>query len=191
MAYSARSLPRMADADLGVEEVAALRALLDRQAIVECIHRYARGVDRGDEELLRSAYHPDTVEDHGGHVVDGLDGLVGLLTAAHRPFSGYQRYVSNTTIELDGDLAHAESYYLCVLRQDERGRLLANGGRYVDRVERRDGEWRIARRVVVVEWEGTIEGGAPRMGGGVPPRRDRDDVSYSRPLEVTPRTGAQ
>ena len=174
----------MATDGLDDAEVAALRRLLDRQAIVDCIHRYARGVDRGDEDLVRSAYHPDAVEDHGA-LIGGLDELIGFLAAAHRPFPGYQRYVTNTSVDLDGDLAHAESYYLCVLRRDGEGGLLANGGRYVDRLERRDGEWRIARRVVVMEWEGTVQGGAPRHPVTVAPRRDHEDVSYDRPLEVT------
>ncbi|MHB1138205.1 MAG: nuclear transport factor 2 family protein [Microthrixaceae bacterium] len=162
---------------------AGLRTLLDRQEILDCLHRYARGVDRGDEALVRSAYHHDAMEDHGAYV-GGVDGLVDFLAAAHRRFDAYQRFVTNTTIELDGDVAHVESYYLCVLRRDETGRLLANGGRYVDRFERRDGEWRIARRVVVMEWEGTMDGGAPRFPSAVVARRDRQDVSYQRPLEV-------
>ncbi len=174
----------MARDGLSDQEIGALRELLDRQAIVECVHRYARGVDRADEELVRSAYHPDAIEDHGAYV-GGVDGLVGFLRAAHDPFPAYQRYVSNTTVDLDGDTAHAESYYSCVLRRDDKGRLLVNGGRYLDRLERRDGEWRIARRVVVMEWEGTFEGGPPRFGGDVVGRHDRDDVSYARPLEVT------
>ena len=174
----------MARDQLSEHEVGALRELLDRQAIVDCIHRCARGVDRADEELVRSAYHPDAVEDHGMFVGD-VDGLVGFLGAAHAPFPAYQRSVSNTSVELGGDVAHAESYYSCVLRRDDRGRLLVNGGRYLDRFERRDGEWRIARRGVVMEWEGTFEGGPPRFGGEVAGRHDKDDVSYQRPLEVT------
>ncbi len=174
----------MATDDLSAREVAALRELLDRQAILDCVHRYARGVDRGDEELVRSAYHPDAVEDHGAFIGD-VDGLVTFLAEAHRPFPAYQRFVTNVSVELDGDLAHAESYYLCILRRDDKGRLLANGGRYVDRVERRDGEWRVARRVVVMEWEGTMEGGPPRFPVTVEPCHDRSDVSYERPLEVT------
>jgi SnoaL-like domain len=170
-------------AGLSSAEVAALRELLDRQAIVDCIHRYARGVDRGDEELVRSAYREDALEDHGAYI-GGVDGLVGFLGAAHRPFDAYQRYVSNTSVDLDGDTAHAESYYFCILRRDDRDRLLANGGRYVDRLERSDGGWRIARRVVVMEWEGAVEGGAPRFPVTVGARRDHDDVSYRRPLDV-------
>ncbi len=144
-----------------------LRTLADRQAIVDCLHRYARRVDRGDEDLLRSAYHTDE-----------------FLGKAHRAFDAYQRYVTNTHIDLDGDDAHVESYYICVLRDDDAGRTLVNGGRYVDRFERRAGEWRIARRVVVMEWEYSVEGGAPRYPVTLPARRDRDDVSYRRPLDV-------
>lgn len=167
------------------EETASLRLLLDRQAVVDCVTRYARGVDRADEALLRSAYHPDAREDHGAYV-GGLDGLVRFLAAAHDPFEGYQRYVTNHSVEVDGDEAHAESYYLCVLRRSEGDRLLVNGGRYVDRLARRDGGWVILRRVVVGEWEATLEGGAPRYPTNAQPRHDHDDVSYARPLDVAP-----
>src|SRR5262245_41375332 len=112
--------------DVGVD-VGALRRLLDRQAIIDCIHRYARGVDRGDTDLLRSAYHPDAVEDHGAYIGE-LGGLLPFLDWVHRPFPGYQRYVSNFCVDLDGDEAHAESYWLCVLRRDEAGKLMLSGG---------------------------------------------------------------
>jgi hypothetical protein len=176
--------PRTSDTALSDPELGALRRLLDRQAIVDCVLRYARCVDRDDEELVRSAYHPDVVEDHGGYV-GGLEQLIPFLAAAHRPFPGYQRYVTNFTVEIDGDEAHTESYWLCVLRRDDAGQLLVNGGRYVDRLERRNGEWRIANRVVVIEWSGTVEGGGPDLRAPVQPRRDRDDVSYQRPLTVS------
>jgi SnoaL-like domain len=44
---------------------AAIRELLDRQAILDCIHRYTRGMDRHDKEMALSAYHPDAIDDHG------------------------------------------------------------------------------------------------------------------------------
>ena len=58
---------------LAPSEITALRRLLDRQAITECVHRYARGLDRRDTDLLRSAYHPDAVEDHGQYVGGSTD----------------------------------------------------------------------------------------------------------------------
>lgn len=182
-------------APLNRHETAALRRLLDHQAVVDCVTRYARGVDRADADLLRATYHPDAREDHGTYV-GGREGLLDFLAAAHAPFSGYQRYVTNHTVEVDGDDAHAESYYLCVLRAGGEsdgsagedggagGRLLLNGGRYVDRLRRSEDGWVILRRVVVGEWEATLDGGAPRYPTNARARRDRDDISYRRPLEV-------
>ena len=51
----------MASNDFSEDERVALRELLDRQAITDCIHRYCRGVDRMDREATCSAYHPDGV----------------------------------------------------------------------------------------------------------------------------------
>ena len=72
-----------------------------------------------------------------------------------------------------------------MLRRDEAGKLMLTGGRYVDRLERRSGEWRIANRVVVAEWQGAMDGGGPDRQLTVEPRHDRQDVSYERPLRVT------
>ena len=141
----------MTSADLSGAEIAALRQMIDRQAIVDCISRYSRGVDRADEELLRSSYHPDAVEDHGAYI-GNVDGLIEYLASVHAPFAGYQRFITNHTIEIECDVAHAESYFLCILRRDGADKLFASGGRYTDRLERRNGEWLIANRVVVLEW---------------------------------------
>jgi hypothetical protein len=169
---------------LDEQEISRLRRLLDRQDIVDCIMRYARGLDRRDEDLLRSAYHPDAVEDHGPYV-GGVDGLVRYVLKVHEKFAGYQRHVTTTNIDIGDDEAHAESYFLSVLRRDGGDKLMLSAGRYVDRLERRDHEWRIATRTVVLEWHGALEGGAIPGTDQVAARLDRDDVSYQRPLRVT------
>ncbi|MET0663374.1 MAG: nuclear transport factor 2 family protein [Ilumatobacteraceae bacterium] len=171
-------------AHLDDEEITALRRLLDRAAITQCVHRYARGLDRRDAELVASAYHASAVEDHGQYVGE-LDGLVAYLMDVHAPFSGYQRHVTTQNVDIDGDAAHAESYFLSVIRIDGAEKLRLTGGRYVDRLERRDREWRIAERVVVLEWYGSVPGGGIDPAMQVAPRLDRDDVSYVRPLHVT------
>ncbi len=165
-------------------EIASLRRLLDRQAIVDCVHRYARGLDRRDEAMLRSAYHPDAIEDHGAYV-GGVDGLVQYLLKVHEPFAGYQRHVTTSNVDIDGDEAHAESYFLSVIRIEGSERLMLTAGRYVDRLERREREWRIANRVVSLEWHGSMEGGAIDPRHQVGPRLDATDVSYQRPLTIT------
>lgn len=165
-------------------EIAALRRLLDRQDIEDCINRYARGLDRRDEDLLRSAYHPDAVEDHGAYV-GGVDGLVNYLLKVHERFTGYQRHVTTMNIEIDGDEAHAESYFVSIVCRENADKLMVTAGRYVDRLEKRAGTWRIANRVTVLEWHGALEGAAIDGDISVGPRLDGSDVSYQRPLQVT------
>uniref|UniRef100_UPI001952E840 nuclear transport factor 2 family protein n=1 Tax=Stenotrophomonas maltophilia TaxID=40324 RepID=UPI001952E840 len=43
----------------------ALQALLDKDAIRECLYRYCRGIDRQDEDALRASYWPDATDRHG------------------------------------------------------------------------------------------------------------------------------
>ena len=50
--------------------VTDVKALLDRQAILDCMRRYCRGVDRRDEALILSVYHPDAIDDHGAFLGD-------------------------------------------------------------------------------------------------------------------------
>jgi hypothetical protein len=92
------------------ERVARLEA---RAAILDCIQRYARGVDRRDRPLLRSAYHDDAVDDHVGFVGPVAD-FIDWAFAYHSTQTRYQHYLLNHTAEVNGDEAHAETYYLFV-----------------------------------------------------------------------------
>jgi 3-phenylpropionate/cinnamic acid dioxygenase small subunit len=63
--------------------------------------------------------------------------------------------ISNVLIELDGDVARCESYSIVIVRIRKDGGDVdwLHAGRYVDRFERRNGEWRIAYRTVVYDVE--------------------------------------
>jgi hypothetical protein len=64
--------------------------------------------------------------------------------------------VGDSIIDFAGaDSAFVETQVLVhQQRLDERGPFLETfGGRYVDRFERRDGEWKIADRLVVHDWD--------------------------------------
>jgi hypothetical protein len=89
-------------------------------------------------------------------------------------------FVSNVLIELEGDVAWVESYLLAYHRTAEQtDRLFA--GRYVDRCERRDGEWRIARRELVREFL-RVDPAGDQTPADEPPRarRSREDPAYGR-----------
>lgn len=135
---------------------ANLRALLDRQAITDVLNRYARACDRADEPMLRSCFHPDSRHRHGG-----FDGTSSDFCAlAMRIILGTRlekHLVTNVMIELDGDAATTECHYLAYHRQPDPpsgGDVdYFNGGRFIDRFERRGGEWRIAERLGLIDYE--------------------------------------
>lgn len=52
------------------ELLARIKELSDRAEIHDCMQRYARGIDRKDRALLRSAYHDGAVDDHVGFIVE-------------------------------------------------------------------------------------------------------------------------
>src|SRR5882757_7393362 len=120
---------------------ANVRDLIDRQAILDCMRRYCRGVDRRDDEIIRSVYHEDAIDDHGAFLGDREAFIEwGRQRAATGPLTT-QHHITNHSCEIDGDTAHAETYYVYNARlRDET--VLAAGGRYLDRLERRNGEWR-------------------------------------------------
>ena len=85
-----------------------VRTLWDRQQIHDCLMTYSRAVDRLDRELLLSVYHDDAIDDHGvfvGSPVEFADWVIDMHSRAHL---SHQHCQFNSTIELDGDTAHAE-----------------------------------------------------------------------------------
>jgi hypothetical protein len=184
---------------------AVVGQMQDREAIHSCVQRYARGVDRFDRELLLSAFHPDAMDDHGkfiGLPTEFADWVLNQHTTAHL---SHQHCLFNHVCELDGDAAHAETYFMFVAMNREGPPWTVLGGRYVDRFERRDGVWAIAHRVTVRDWAlldervdiadqssftSTRASLPPEirafMNAGSAPRRDRTDPSYRRPLRADP-----
>ncbi len=164
-----------------------VRELHDRQAIRDVVNRYSRGVDRQDKEILVSCYHPDALDDHG-MFVGPADDFFDWTEPSHLcMFDGHQHIIANHTCELDGDTAHCETYYVFAGMAKATGKLEMSGGRYIDRMEKRNGEWRIAARKCVVEW-GTEAMATPETMQVYEPvgkrARDRSDLSYDRPLMI-------
>jgi hypothetical protein len=182
----------------------AVHELQDRQAIHDCLMTYSRGVDRLDRELLLSVYHEDAIDDHGVFVGTPEEFADWAIAMHRRLHLSHQHCVFNYTCELDGDVAHTETYYMFVGMNQSGTPLSMSGGRYIDRFEKRDGRWAIAARVCVRDWAplaeipetldqsaltvvtGLDERTKDLMRTGAQPRRDRNDVSYARPLTVDP-----
>ena len=134
----------------------ALRVLLDKQEITEVLARYCRAIDRLDEELLRSVYWPDGYDDHMSFAGLVAEFIPEAIKSCASIFKSTVHSISNILIEVDGDVAHSETYFTSFNRlsqtRDGREYDRITCARYLDRFERRNGEWRIADRVMTRDW---------------------------------------
>jgi hypothetical protein len=170
--------------------LADVQWLKDRTAIADCVAGHARGCDRHDADLLSASYHDDAVDVHGGTTTPGPD-YASWANAVHASTS--QNHLHNITTqicEIDGDEAHAESYVMVALLSPDATSATVMCGRYVDRLERRDGQWRIAVRRSTVELAFTADARLLQSRffteqGYEHGTRDRSDLSYLRPLTPT------
>ena len=153
----------------------ALEQLLDREAIRECMFRYCRGIDRADEQALRSAYWPDATDQHGpyaGSASGFIDWALQKLKTTERSV----HMIGNLSITLHGPSAAAVETYFQALQRDADAQGVQHevflAGRYLDAFEKRAGEWRVAKRTVVYDWIRQLgtpeESEAQRFGVRVP-----------------------
>lgn len=163
---------------------ATVQRLLDKDAIWECILKYTRGLDRLEIDLFRSAYWDDATTCHGtvnGSVDDFLDWWLPLQEGRETG----QHAVSNFSVWFDGDsAADAETYFLASIKNvgDDTVSLLA--GRYADRFEKRAGEWRIANRVLIFDWQANADASqmSEKLALNYSGSRDARDITYERPV---------
>jgi hypothetical protein len=184
-----------------------LQRLLDKQACAEVMMTYCRAIDHLDESLLRSVFHPDSYHRHGfegpssdpsrsshfGKPADFVAFALGVLATHVRT----HHQLGNVFIEVEanGTTAYTEAYFTACHRMRAKGdpKAAANaydtemdfwvGGRYLDRMEKRDGVWKIAYRVGLTDW---MRNDPPASQGflGVSPelrgQQSRKDMLYRR-----------
>ena len=129
---------------------------LAKQALHDLGMTYARAVDRGDEALLASVFHPDAEVIAG--VIDGIapDYARDIVAMVRANLKSTFHTVANEYYEVSGDIAAGESYVLAhMISLGDAPQETLTGGRYLDRYERRDGVWKIARRTFVHDWNMT------------------------------------
>ena len=130
------------------------------EAAIKAVHiRYCRGIDRMDWELVRSCYHPDATDDHGGYR-GGVEGFIAWAAEALKHLESTTHFTGNQFVELDGDTAWAEHYV---------------------RVYHRQPAGRIARRVIVVDSDRLDAVGATWASAELKRgKRNATDPSYDR-----------
>jgi ketosteroid isomerase-like protein len=144
------------DSDCEPDIAGALAELLAREEIRSVLMRLARGTDRRDRELILSCYHPDGFDDHGGYQGDPK-GFAEWVPQVLSLFEITQHVLGNLSIEIEGDVAHCETYctahHIFPASDPGGARDSIMGLRYLDRFEKRGaGPWLIARRVCAYDY---------------------------------------
>jgi len=138
-------------------ETAELRTLLDKQACGETLTRYCRALDWLDEDALKTVFTPDADIDYSFFTGRG-DGFIPVVMDIERRFLRRWHLIANAIIQVNGDTAEGESYGLAAAVAEREGHTITDvfGGRYLDRFVRRTGQWQIAKRVYVLDWQRSL-----------------------------------
>jgi len=124
--------------------------LADRFEIEQVLNAYGYAIDRRDKTLWRQVWHTDAVYD----VVcprqhcRGHTELLAWLAAVGREFQITNHFTTNVQITFDSlDCATAIGRCAAMFVGAD-GRYAIGAANYEDRLERRDGNWRLAYRRV-------------------------------------------
>ena len=154
--------------------------LVAREEIRDVVKRLARGTDRLDADMMASCYHPDGFDDHNAFRGSGTE-FARWVCEVLPHFVATHHFVADPYIRIEGDTAQVDTY--CEAHHVGTDSDLIIGLRYVDRFERRDGTWRIARRVCAFDWTYTVPfDPAAKMdfpADFTVGRRDRTDITYT------------
>ena len=153
-----------------------LQELVDRQKIYHVLTSYCQALDRCDVNLMKQVYWEDGFDDHGVFAGNAQEFAEFIIKGIQEWFEVTMHAICNIHMELDGDVAHTESYLFAYHKikgtpakiegwfgeeylkkfaghvADGVGQDFFYGGRYCDRLEKRNGIWRIQKRVVVMDW---------------------------------------
>ena len=130
-----------------------IQRVIDESKIRNLLDKYPRALDRQDHDLLASLFHPGAVDDHG--VYNGpAAGFVEFMRRGGKPGVHWTHHNGTRIVEIEGDVADCETYTIAMCRMGAPGepghdREIFLRVRYLDRVEKRDGLWKIAHRRVV------------------------------------------
>ncbi len=127
---------------------ATLERLCAERDCIRLLHAYGRAIDWQDREGLAGLFWPDATIDLGFFAGGGVEVVEFLLANAVRSQRRFHM-TSNILLRVEGASALADS--CCVTHAVGPDKARGQGwqlflGRYLDRLERRGGEWRFAER---------------------------------------------
>jgi len=126
--------------------------IADRLAITDILYSHCRGLDRLDSAILEACYWQDAEVDYGSYR-GPAQAFAGLVVAALGEAYALTRHnIGNTLIAIEGSTAHCESYVNADHLLPGETQEMCFSGRYLDQLEKLDGQWRLSHRQVVIDW---------------------------------------
>ena len=123
----------------------------DKLAILELLNRYILSIDAHDDALFADNFHDDGVYESPFGVAAGRAQILATIHQWHAGgiTAGKRHMIGAWRIDVDGDRATSSSSYWVVNAKD--GTSIVATGTYTDELTRRDGVWKLQRRVQTVD----------------------------------------
>jgi hypothetical protein len=139
-----------------------LHEMLDHYEILKLLAEYCHGCDRADVDLMASVYTgDDSFDDHGYVSAPGPEYCRVMTDRIVERTEAISHILGQSLIRVDGDTAVAETFFLGLFRllpgADGIPRLNQLAGRFIDRLERIDGKWKIRHRTAVRDTSITLK----------------------------------
>lgn len=131
--------------------------MAELSAVRQVIASYALAIDERDFDRVAACFAVDAEATYAGvELPPGREAIRAWIEASS-DFAASTHLLAAPVVELVGERAHAVTPAVAFLLRERDGdlRLHTRGLRYTDELERRDGAWRIVRRVHEVFWEAT------------------------------------
>ena len=159
----------------------SLQAIADRTLIRELMDRYGVVHDSGSPEEYADLFTADgeiAVAPGAPAIVKGRQALMAQARRDHERFGNepaangtttsiMRHLISNAQVTLTGtDTATGTCYVTTVVKKGDIGPAILSISRYTDRYARQNGEWRIQRREITIEFGNAALGKQLGFGGG-------------------------
>ena len=137
-----------------------MQYVLDRTAIEAIITRYFQGLDRGLVDQVRSCFTDDVKAFYDGREpISGIEALINSMQTFKRIAVGEMKatthFMGNLNVHrLEGDEAETETYAIAflVLAGEPARPIEMRNLRYLDRLRKVNGNWRISERRHTLDW---------------------------------------
>jgi ketosteroid isomerase-like protein len=138
-----------------------VQEMLDHHEIRKLLATYCHACDRADAELMASVYAgEDSFDDHGKVKAPGPEYARVMTGIILERTQAITHILGQSLIEVDGDTAKAETFFFALFQAenpDGTPRLSQLAGRFIDRLERIEGAWKIKHRTAARDTSITLK----------------------------------